>query len=587
MEQKRMDPPGAHCPRVVYFFSMDWKLVGNKDELAEGLELVTGIPATVLRFQQRPDDFSVAQRMSWAAKRETTRVEDEAYCLLGIFNVNMPTLYGEGKKAFERLQEAILAQTTDTTLFAWGRSVELAALDDSSNDARAGLLATSPFDYESSSAIRFASRSKIPEGSRSAHGSIQFEFNITPRGILTRIPLVFINGHTFADLSWSQGDYTLLLLLKLRVPRYIGALPLYDVGVISPPRHRWDKSPTRLSQIYTKSPPNDSSHPLESTWKLLYLQTRSYTEPETQIYLPLNHAFPPLFRLPEHLIAEFLRHEKGWRINNSQLPWLGNPPLTITFLYKAVYESLYVAIQFGRCESGSSSRPSFWANFRGSTSTADCGDGHHECSTDHILTWPNLEKKLVVVTHHIGSPLGERDMKWILSMSFTQSPRATGTGPLSLSHMSIIDHTLLKKTGYRDFIEEWELEKQERRNAQSAALANKNQTHRRRARNQKKGQEVRVCATAQEASPNSEVHSVEANTTLDASGSIGQVLVPPHCRIIRFLTGAMNWPCVFSCTFQYSHKDCFSPPLSAYLYDLPVIMMPSYIPVVMLTYKNR
>ncbi len=211
-----------------------------------------------------------------------------------------------------------------------------------------------------------------------AHGSIQRDFNITPHGILARVPLVLLNGHTFADLSWAEGDSSLLLLLKLRVPRYIGALPLYDVGVFSTPRHRWDKAPTRLSQIYAKKPHNDSSSHcalFKTTWKLLYIQTRSYTEPETPIYLPINHAFPPMLRLPEHLIAEFLRRQKECGISNSQ-PWSWNPPLTITFLYKNPYDSLYVAIQFGRCDSGtrpgtrSLDRASFWANFRGSTSTA-------------------------------------------------------------------------------------------------------------------------------------------------------------------------------------------------------------------------
>lgn len=43
--------------------------------------------------------------MRWAASRETKRLEDMAYCLLGIFNVNMPLLYGEGRRAFIRLQE--------------------------------------------------------------------------------------------------------------------------------------------------------------------------------------------------------------------------------------------------------------------------------------------------------------------------------------------------------------------------------------------------------------------------------------------------------------------------------------------------
>jgi len=64
-------------------------------------------------------DYSVAQRMSWASGRLTTRTEDIAYCLLGIFDVNMPLLYGEGWKAFRRLQEEIVKHNNDATIFAW------------------------------------------------------------------------------------------------------------------------------------------------------------------------------------------------------------------------------------------------------------------------------------------------------------------------------------------------------------------------------------------------------------------------------------------------------------------------------------
>lgn len=58
--------------------------------------------------------------MSWAALRTTTREEDEAYSLLGLFGVHIPLIYGEGRKAFLRLQEAILRETEDNTLLAWG-----------------------------------------------------------------------------------------------------------------------------------------------------------------------------------------------------------------------------------------------------------------------------------------------------------------------------------------------------------------------------------------------------------------------------------------------------------------------------------
>lgn len=76
--------------------------------------------------------------MSWAAHRETTRPEGIAYCLMGVFSVNMPMLYGEGaEKAFLRLQEEIMKQSDDHTIFAWVDR-------DASWLSLRGLLATSP-----------------------------------------------------------------------------------------------------------------------------------------------------------------------------------------------------------------------------------------------------------------------------------------------------------------------------------------------------------------------------------------------------------------------------------------------------------
>ncbi|KAI4663344.1 uncharacterized protein J4E78_003756 [Alternaria triticimaculans] len=65
------------------------------------------------------EGFSVAQKMKWASKRKTTREEDIAYCLMGLFDVNMPLLYGEGKKAFYRLQKAILGISSDHSILAF------------------------------------------------------------------------------------------------------------------------------------------------------------------------------------------------------------------------------------------------------------------------------------------------------------------------------------------------------------------------------------------------------------------------------------------------------------------------------------
>jgi hypothetical protein len=79
----------------------------------------TKIPSYVLLQQRRLSANSVAARMSWAAHRTTKRSEDMTYCLLGIFDVNMPLIYGEGTRAFPRLQEEIIKRSNDLTIFAW------------------------------------------------------------------------------------------------------------------------------------------------------------------------------------------------------------------------------------------------------------------------------------------------------------------------------------------------------------------------------------------------------------------------------------------------------------------------------------
>lgn len=107
------------APANVEFYSKDWESLGSKSDLHALLTEITGIEERVLRTGFL-EDVSIAKRMSWAARRRTTRVEDRAYSLLGIFDVNMPLLYGEGIKAFIRLQEEIMRVSDDQSLFAWG-----------------------------------------------------------------------------------------------------------------------------------------------------------------------------------------------------------------------------------------------------------------------------------------------------------------------------------------------------------------------------------------------------------------------------------------------------------------------------------
>lgn len=113
------------APRRLVFFAASWGQIGDRSRLAAEIAAATGIEAAILL--RGPGDaelraVSVAKKMSWAARRATTRVENLAYCLLGLFDVNMPLLYGEGAKAFVRLQQEIIRTTNDHTVFCWSRN---------------------------------------------------------------------------------------------------------------------------------------------------------------------------------------------------------------------------------------------------------------------------------------------------------------------------------------------------------------------------------------------------------------------------------------------------------------------------------
>lgn len=136
------------APKVVRFYTKDWQFMGEKRDpsVCKALMRATGIETGVLSSHVRVAEISVANRMKWASKRLTTRPEDIAYCLMGLFGVNMPLLYGEGGiRAFIRLQEQILKETDDESIFAWQlqpRDEDECAQDE--DESMHGLLATSP-----------------------------------------------------------------------------------------------------------------------------------------------------------------------------------------------------------------------------------------------------------------------------------------------------------------------------------------------------------------------------------------------------------------------------------------------------------
>lgn len=132
--------------RVIFYAGDEWVRIGDKLDLSLELARITKISVDILRGKRPIETASIANRMGWAARRVTTRPEDIAYCLLGIFSINMPLLYGEGTKAFKRLQEEILKQTDDESLFVWQD-------EDAPDDKDYGFLASSPKCFENTQAV--------------------------------------------------------------------------------------------------------------------------------------------------------------------------------------------------------------------------------------------------------------------------------------------------------------------------------------------------------------------------------------------------------------------------------------------------
>jgi hypothetical protein len=134
------------APHDILFFDGDWQPRGDKRTMSKEISAVTNIPAHILDHSMELSEVPVAKRFSWASYRDTTRVEDRAYSLLGIFDINMPMLYGEGSKAFLRLQEQIMAESADMSIFLW--------IDDIQHQGYSGLLAPSPGYFRSSGQVK-------------------------------------------------------------------------------------------------------------------------------------------------------------------------------------------------------------------------------------------------------------------------------------------------------------------------------------------------------------------------------------------------------------------------------------------------
>ncbi|KAK7446260.1 hypothetical protein VKT23_014465 [Stygiomarasmius scandens] len=183
------------APMYAVFLDKNWNEIGTRWSLRDAISAVTTIPVEIFEGQDI-DEFSVAQKMSWAAYRETTRPEDQAYCLMGIFNVNMPSIYGEGAvKAFIRLQQEIIKISDDRSIFAW-------ISEGNCESVVRGLFARSPKEFRASGQVTM-SHAELT-GDRSS-------FSFGNNGLRIHLPFVH-------DENSNASDSVLLASLHCKRP---------------------------------------------------------------------------------------------------------------------------------------------------------------------------------------------------------------------------------------------------------------------------------------------------------------------------------------------------------------------------------
>lgn len=234
------------APSEVEFRDKNWRMVGTKWYLKDHISKITGIPIGIIIGDDQLSKYNVAEKMSWASQRETTRIEDEAYSLMGIFNIHMPMLYGEGRRAFLRLQEEILRTTEDYSMFAWLARPSLKSY---------GLFAGSPADFTR----KELQRDLIMKGKGF---DTEFFSELKSQGV----DVLGDEPHGLPPILTSRGIQIDLLLSKHRVEFYGEQTYLACLGVSSEPDMLFSISLTSTDgSIFYRT----YHEPANTTWKPL------------------------------------------------------------------------------------------------------------------------------------------------------------------------------------------------------------------------------------------------------------------------------------------------------------------------------
>lgn len=236
---------------------------------------ITKIHIGALKDRSTIPRYSIAQRMSWAATRETTRPEDIAYCLLGIFDIYMAMLYGEGSIAFRRLQQEIIQSSDDQSIFAWN-------LEGNAGELCTGVLATSPKAFLSCGSIVRDYKLK------------RYSFTVTNLGLSIDLPTIQTGYESIAlvglncarELRGHDDPLDVLPNLKTFCRGFQAWIFLYCIQGKIYQRIHWPVSTIFLQPSYTDR--------VQTTKTSFFIETQKSFR--NHLHLPSDPLMPPIQR---------------------------------------------------------------------------------------------------------------------------------------------------------------------------------------------------------------------------------------------------------------------------------------------------
>ncbi|TRX98448.1 hypothetical protein FHL15_000522 [Xylaria flabelliformis] len=365
------------APSYLRFYDTTWSMMfrvdkknpsyrGNSKIYNEMIEEMTGIrrwhnyafgdPSNMERLA----DVPVATKLSWVSERRTTRVEDMAYCLLGLLDVNMPLLYGEGQKAFLRLQEEFLKKHYDPSIVCWGLGMDCLEILNVRSSFDTSCLASTPLLFRGFRDVALG-------GFQSALLSMRIGWTVTPLGLHIDLPIVKIdiqqNLYIGVTSLYAENDISRLMIPLRKVDDFeiYNRIPTCGPFFLGRARKNpgFDKIERRRKTIYFYLPPSYRFSP-NGTWGVS-LSSNTFRRRVIDITalhkagFVLDSIYPPLdllgFRFTStHIILALHRGQSDMlylRVTclKSQLSKLKGRRAYIAALYSCPYESKRSAIE--------------------------------------------------------------------------------------------------------------------------------------------------------------------------------------------------------------------------------------------------